>query len=449
VWKFEAENIGKVGHAEISMAPLVLLVGRNNTGKSYIATLLWALLHAQTLIWRSDARDRRPEWCKVFAAQIERNEPAKVEVTQELAGELIKHFNCLLGQNGRELLRDVFAYEGFEQTAIHVGADQPFLPFSAEVLPIAESVEPQRSSVLFRIVNPDVLDSTRLRIAPPPPFLLREPGLTDHIVTDSIVTELIYRVLLGPRNRRQTLYTPAARTGLMLSLRVMITQLFASDSPARVILPRPLRDFLQRLTIPPLAPRSRGSKQEDIATWLENEIMHGKIEVSNDPVPSITYEPENTKISLPLHAASSMITELAPFMILMKQGYPIGQIIFEEPEAHLHLSAQRSMARALARLVNAGINVLVTSHSDTFVQQINNLMHLYNHPQKTELMKKLGYDEADLINPEDAKAYEFSETRDKTAVYEVKKEPEGFVVPTLNDTLTRLAKETIALQEGE
>jgi len=177
--------------------------------------------------------------------------------------------------------------------------------------------------------------------------------------------------------------------------------------------------------------------------------MHGKIEVSNDPVPSITYEPENTKISLPLHAASSMITELAPFMILMKQGYPIGQIIFEEPEAHLHLSAQRSMARALARLVNAGINVLVTSHSDTFVQQINNLMHLYNHPQKTELMKKLGYDEADLINPEDAKAYEFSETRDKTAVYEVKKEPEGFVVPTLNDTLTRLAKETIALQEGE
>jgi hypothetical protein len=176
--------------------------------------------------------------------------------------------------------------------------------------------------------------------------------------------------------------------------------------------------------------------------------MHGKIEASEDEVPSFAYVPENTNMSVPLHAASSMITELAPFLILLKQGSS-RQIIFEEPEAHLHLSAQRSMARALARLVNSGVNVLVTSHSDTFVQQINNLMHLYSHPQRSELMKALGYEDDDLINPQDAKAYEFSESGDKTHVAEVKREVEGFVVPTLNDTLAKLANETIALQEGE
>jgi hypothetical protein len=342
VWKFEAENIGKVGHAEISMAPLVLLVGRNNTGKSYIATLLWALMNAQTLISRDDASDHRPEWCKAFIAQIDRKEPGKVEVTEELAGELIKHFNYLLGQNGRELLRGVFAYKGFEQSSIHVEADQPFLPFNAEVLPVADSAESAPFFARFRIVNAEVVDSTRLRIEAPPRLLLRQPRLTDRIVT-----ELIYRVLLGPRNRRQTLYIPAARTGLMLSLPVIITQLFTSDSPAPVRLPRPLREFLRRLTFQPPPLQLIDSKQEEIATWLQNEIMHGKIEVSNDAAPSITYVPENTTTSL------------------------------------------------------------------------------------------------------HAKAYEFSETGDKTAVFDVKKELEGFVVPSLNDTLTSLAKETMALNEGE
>ena len=105
------------------------------------------------------------------------------------------------------------------------------------------------------------------------------------------------------------------------------------------------------------------------------------------------------------------------------------------------------MARALARLVNSGVNVLVTTHSDTFVQQINNLMHLYSHPRKSELMQELGYEEADLINPEHAKAYEFSDDGEKTKVSEVKKEPGGFMVPSLNDTLVKLARETIALHE--
>jgi hypothetical protein len=106
-------------------------------------------------------------------------------------------------------------------------------------------------------------------------------------------------------------------------------------------------------------------------------------------------------------------------------------------------------AQALARLINSGMNILVTSHSDTFVQQINNLMHLYQHPQRSRLMKELDYEEGDLINPADAKLYEFSESGGKTDVREVDREAAGFIVPSLNETLEKLAKETITLQDGE
>jgi hypothetical protein len=434
VWAFEATDIGKVSRAEIRMAPLVLLVGKNNTGKSYIATLLWALSNAQALIRREDARERRPDWCKALIEKTAQKEAAEVAVTEPLASELIDYFNRELAQNGRELLRDVFAYDGFEQTSVHVEPDQPFVPFTVMVGGVRDK---ERSFFRFRVRDRDDSGEGSRRLF----RTVGEPGSGD-----ILIMELIYRVLFGPHNRRPVLYIPAARTGLMLSLGVMITQLFGEDSSPTAGLPRPLRDFIRRLTLR-LAPgeHPRGS----IATWLQNEIVHGTIERSVGEVPSFTYVPENTSMSVPLHAASSMITELAPFLVLLKQGSLVRQIILEEPEAHLHLSAQRSMARALARLINLGVSVLVTSHSDTFVQQINNLMHLHNHPQKSGLMKELGYEDADLINPADAKAYEFSERGDKTDVSEVKKEVEGFVVPSLNETLAKLASETIALQEGE
>jgi putative AbiEii toxin of type IV toxin-antitoxin system len=435
VWNFETTDLGKVSRAKISMAPLVLLVGKNNTGKSYIAMLLWALSNAHMLFRHRDAYDRSPDWCKGLIAKMGQKETTEIDVTESLANTLVDYFNSELAQNGAWLLRDVFAYDGFGQTSVRVEADQPFVPFTMRLGPVDRTIDTLDKDRLVRI---NIRDNNASHLGS---HLLRKSD------EQGLIAELFYRVLFGPKSRRPILYIPAARTGLMLSLGAMITKSLVEDSSPTAGLPRPLRTFIGRLTVQPRPrpPHARGL----IAEWLQDKIVHGKIERNVGEVPSYTYVPENTSMSVPLHAASSMITELAPFLLLLKQDPQARQIIFEEPEAHLHISAQRSMARALARLINLGANVLVTSHSDTFVQQINNLMHLYNHPQKAELMKTLGYEEDDLIDPEKAKAYEFSERGGKTDVTEVKKEIEGFIVPSLNDTLINLANETITLQDSE
>jgi predicted ATPase len=103
VWKFEAEHIGRVSRAEITMAPLVLLLGRNNTGKSYIAMLVWALSNAQTLLRLDEARQRRPEWFKAFVSRLEHKDTVQLDLTEEMAEELIKYFNRELATNGRDL----------------------------------------------------------------------------------------------------------------------------------------------------------------------------------------------------------------------------------------------------------------------------------------------------------------------------------------------------------
>ena len=67
-WKLRVENYGKIKSAEIEIAPLTLFVGDNNSGKSYLMSLLWgidilgieALLGSEYL--ESEETDKLSEW---------------------------------------------------------------------------------------------------------------------------------------------------------------------------------------------------------------------------------------------------------------------------------------------------------------------------------------------------------------------------------------------------
>lgn len=72
--------------------------------------------------------------------------------------------------------------------------------------------------------------------------------------------------------------------------------------------------------------------------------------------------------------ASSMVSELAPLVLFLRSGINPGDtLIIEEPEAHLHPGAQADMAVILARLVRAGVRVIITTHSDWLLEEIGNL----------------------------------------------------------------------------
>ncbi len=148
MWKFNVQNIGKVAQAEITMSPLVILVGRNNTGKSYIATLVWALANLYPLLSREDARERRPSWYRKFFSRGDSEKGASLEIDPAKAAEVIEHVEQELRINGSDFLRDVFAYNGFDQTTIQLTAEAPFVPFIAAVSK-ADFAEPdKRASIV-------------------------------------------------------------------------------------------------------------------------------------------------------------------------------------------------------------------------------------------------------------------------------------------------------------
>ena len=101
-----------------------------------------------------------------------------------------------------------------------------------------------------------------------------------------------------------------------------------------------------------------------------------------------------------------MVSELAPLILFLKYLVRPGDLlILEEPESHLHPAAQLQLARGIARLVNAGVQVLITTHSGDFVGQINNLLRMSNASEETA--RSLGLEQEDCLTPEQVSAYGF------------------------------------------
>jgi predicted ATPase len=81
--------------------------------------------------------------------------------------------------------------------------------------------------------------------------------------------------------------------------------------------------------------------------------------------------------------ASSMVKELAPLALYLRYlARPDELLVIDEPEMNLHPEAQAKMIEFLAMLVNAGLRVLITTHSPYMVDHLVNLMHAAKQPQE-------------------------------------------------------------------
>ena len=199
----------------------------------------------------------------------------------------------------------------------------------------------------------------------------------------------------------RTHYLPAARSGIMQSHRVIASSLVARSTRAGLehfelpTLPGTVADFMKQLILyeggrrkTPLEDaiaHAMGQKDDqsneqmkEIADALERDVLTGQIQARRampSAYPEFVYRARGTTQDIRLSRASSMVTELAPVILFLRGAVNRGDmLLIEEPEAHLHPAAQTRMAVALARLVRAGVRVVVTTHSDWLLQEIGNLI---------------------------------------------------------------------------
>ena len=211
-------------------------------------------------------------------------------------------------------------------------------------------------------------------------------------------------------------YLPAARSGMTQAHKVVAASIIrqtpfigleAVNIPS---LPGITTEFLSKLITlrPSMATLLDQDGLANAIEFIEHEVLHGNIDLDESgglPFPDIAYEQAGTG-KFTLDQTSSMVSELAPLVLFLKYLVRPGDLlILEEPESHLHPAAQRQMARGIVRLVNAGVKVLITTHSDLFVAQVNNLMRS-KHASRRWLREK-GFAPEECIQRENVGAYLF------------------------------------------
>ena len=134
------------------------------------------------------------------------------------------------------------------------------------------------------------------------------------------------------------------------------------------------------------------------------DIMCGHYEISNDDIQFVFSPSDDPLLKIPLHRASSSARELSDLYFFLRHvARKDHLLIIDEPESHLDTMNQILMARLIARAVRHGLKILVTTHSDYIVKEINNLIMLSNFGD--DVAKEVGYSSADRIGADRVRAY--------------------------------------------
>lgn len=476
-YTLEVQNFGPIVDANVEVRPLTVLAGPSNTGKSYFAVLIYALHRSlcsqyafsiERALSSPEAHGARPlprlqlsasmresvaEWVRRFRSGQEHGSEVPhsfldyVRRTLEqarplqngIAKELCKCF-------GVRSLDGLVRYPSSSQTS-HVGfqirhaaEDQPAsYDFHFGLDANAEAPSGRIPGLAMHLPEATSKSLAMLRKMP----VDEDPDLELNYIILSVVNGTFDSVL-GPI-AGFAYYLPAGRTGLMHSANVFLGTLLQGATTAGLrpsardqSLPGVLADFLDQLIAVSNRQGNHQNKEDELALAVEKNVLQGTIGVNNDALsyPTFTYRPESTKTDLPLLRASSMVSELAPVVLYLRHWVQPGDtFIIEEPEAHLHPAMQAAFARELARLVRAGIRVVLTTHSEWLLEQIGNLVRLSSLPDK-EQARLGGADVA--LDPNDVGAWFFKPSRRPkgSKVEEIKLDPETGLFPTDYDQVS-------------
>ena len=451
--RISAENFGPIVNGSIDLRPLTVFVGPSNTGKTYLATLIYALHRIlpdfsllpvmyqhlyrfvqdlgnsktatavaypweaalQDVVEKLETKGRRFMFTDLPEPVRERWQTVLKD--HELLGEDLKTElqRCFGLQSVSELVR-LSTNSNSAQLSLNVSEEcQSLWNFNMKISASGITTDGRlQDMVLF----PD-------GEAVPNRWGYRKFRELEKKTVEEFFDEFLYSATWNDRRRGETYYLPDGRSGVMLSHRLISSSLLA-NAPRAGLEPFPeiptfsgaVADFLKQLILYE-EQRTADDFMKDFADVLEREVLDGQIRVNRASAggyPDFVYQPQKTKEIIRLARASSMVTELAPIVLFLRGVIARGDmLIIDEPEAHLHPEMQVEFTRFLASVVRAGVRIIMTTHSEWVLEELANLV------QASELSKS----ERRAINGSDIA---LSENEVGAWLFQPKKRPKGSVV---------------------
>ena len=407
--KISVKNLGVLKQAEFELGELTLICGGNNTGKTYATYALFGFLQR----WRY--------FLEVEIPKRTLNILLKDGVTRiDIAPYALKA-DDFLRQGCRKYTRQlpkIFASrsEHFKDTTFQVSLELETIS-SIENRALERRIQSVENSLLVLLKRKKEKDLVvSFLIGKDDSALPTE--IIRAIISDGII-ELLFdkffpRPFIASTERtgaaifRKKLYP--TRHSYLLEEMSRINKVF---NPIEFLLkdhqdyPLPVGinvDFIQRL--------ENIAKEDSFLTKSHPQVLNDFADIiggeyiaeSND---TIYFKPAGKQQKLTMDESSSAVRSLLDIGFYLRHvAQPGDLLMIDEPELNLHPENQCRMARLFARLVNLGIRIFVTTHSDYIVKELNTLIMLnQDKPYLKQIAEDEGYQTEELISAEKIRVY--------------------------------------------
>jgi ABC-type branched-subunit amino acid transport system ATPase component len=412
--KIKVKNLGVLKQAEFELGDLTIICGENNTGKTYATYALFGFLHT----WRS-----------FFEIKIGEDKVEDLMTKGITRINITDYFEKILDfvdqgcQKYTQELPNIFATnkEKFQESSFQLITEEKDvfqiknniqttkfdrrLDFTGHFLIFLEK-SPESNDIIITFDKKEFFDvksydsmsfyffiSYCLQI-----IFFSSIFHKPFIISSERTGSAIFRKELN--FARSKLLEQMSREDSSSNLRGMLSNAYEDYAlPIKTNL-----DFLQNLSS---ISKKNSFIAENHPKILDSfaDMIGGKYTINDND--QLYYEPKGKRLKLTMDESSSAVRSLLDLgFYLRHKAQPGDLLMIDEPELNLHPENQRRVARLLARLVNLGIKVFITTHSDYIIKELNTLIMLnHDKPHLKRIAEVEGYQQSELLNADQIKVY--------------------------------------------
>ena len=402
--KLKITNLGPIDSMIIDMSkPFILFAGDNGTGKTYAATFLYALI-------------------KMFSFDI--------DIQSEKKGlHILQRFdNVIEGELNVDELYDAledFMHKQLKGILKYMNLNIKTDLFKCE---IATTKEEWREELLNKSVS--VRSNYIVKKTNSFDFHLELTGENSRpLMLSFLKTSLFFDGIIGAK-----MFT-AERSGIYtFNKELSVGRLKNPDELLNIRYPRPVSDGLADAA-DVVEQKKKESEYHQFADEIEQMILHGGITVSDEG--EIRYHAsEDTELGF--NESSSAVKTLAPLVFYLRHSAGQYNILFvDEPELNLHPKNQILLAKVFVKMINAGLRLVISTHSDYIIREINNMIMADGlNKAGDKIFTDKGYDESLCLSQDKFAPYLFQKGKNgKVKVEPLEVDRYGFNMPSIDEAI--------------
>ena len=367
-----------------------VFVGKNNSGKTYVSQLIWAINSFSTLSNRYYSYEKEKEI--KFVKSFDKNE-IKVEIDLKKFKKILKNFtNYIINQRLQEVFKNKikadinieFDYEDFKRKEIKKA---PRFILNKVAVTVRKEKNSENLDIFMDLTNTLEEDLKDFKF-----------NILNKIIEGKIIELLIYK---------NSIYMPSTRLFLPSFYKyiytiekefkdAMIGNIEKIDNLNKSYFDssytQAVDDLIKRLVFQVEIPNETNEYLEELENLIEGNISVEKAEVFDMVDLSYTHKDGQ---KLPMYLSSSMVNQLVTVYLYFKYWFKekdVNFLLLDEPEMNLHPEKKLKLVETLLNFASQN-KLLIATHSSSMAKSIINYIHLF------DLQKKKSKEELEkLIN---------------------------------------------------